>query len=192
MRQWGYPDASETLPYKVLDRKYFLWKSGWLKREPAWQYLCRHTRLARARKVHYFDDLSAYSVTHTIFYLTDFGHCALGVTDNEQSRIRDLVECLLVHYWRTGHWDLVGELLISLECLGNVNSIIYAGGTNAFQSAWLDNGAIPPVAGKREPGPSTASPTGPPDDPQSLFRLYYHTTLVGALYCSVALGRLRS
>src|SRR5882724_10461218 len=44
-RRWGYPMASETVPYRILDRHFFFWKSGHSRREPNWYELYRHTAL---------------------------------------------------------------------------------------------------------------------------------------------------
>jgi hypothetical protein len=183
----GYPFASETLPYRVLDQSYFLWKSGWLKREPAWRRLCRQTTLARARSILYLDDVAAYSVTHTIFYLTDFGHRSLDIADQEPRRTRDLLDCLLIHYWRTGHWDLVGELLTCLACLRYSNSVIYAEASFAFERAWHE---VIKSSGNQLATHLTSS-TGSQEDPLNSFFRTYHTTLVLALSCTLALRRFQ-
>ena len=57
------------------------------------------------------DDEAAYAITHTLFYLTDFGGRGAALSHRQRERAVDLVEVLLLHYWRTGRWDLVGELL---------------------------------------------------------------------------------
>jgi len=189
MHRRGFPAASEALPYRVLDREYILWMSGWLEREPPWRSLYRRTCMGRARTAFYLDYVSAYSVTHTIFYMTDFGHRPPSFAEKELARIQDLVEYLLIHYWRLGNWDLVGELLINLECLGvAADSSIYAECSTAFQSVWLDDGALPPDAAN----PGVAKHSHSPLEAAALFKRHYHTTLVGALYCTMALSRARS
>jgi hypothetical protein len=188
MHRRGYPAASEALPYRVLDRQYILWRSGWSTREPAWASLYRRTCLGRARGPLYLDYVSAYSVTHTILYLTDFGHRPPAITQSELGRIRDVVEYLLIHYWRLGNWDLVGELLINLECLGITNSSLYAECAAAFQAAWLEDGAVSPDAA----GSYASKWIDTPQQAAARFKRYYHTTLVGALYCAVTLGRQQS
>jgi hypothetical protein len=194
-RRWGYPAVSETVPYRVLDRQYFLRKFGVLKREPGWRSLYDKTTLARTRCIAYLDRADAYSITHTLFYLTDFGNRPLLLPDSEQTRIKEIVEALLVHYWRTSYWDLVGELLINLKCLKLGMSICYTGASDAFQRVWLKDGSVPPH--RIESEPDNVDPTnngrGPdedkgPDERSKIFRRYYHTTLVGALYCAVTLS----
>ena len=151
VHRWGYPAITETVPYRVLNNQYFLWKSGLTRHEPSWQTLYKRTILARAHCIAYLDRDDAYSITHTLFYLTDFGNRPLPLPDSDRIRIKEIVEALLIHYWRTSDWDLVGELLINLECLNMGKSVCYTGSANAFQRAWLKNGAVPPHPIEREP-----------------------------------------
>lgn len=196
VRRWGYPAVTETVPYRVLNNQYFLWKSGLTRREPSWQTLYKRTILARAHCIVYLDRDDAYSITHTLFYLTDFGNRPLPLPDSEQTRINEIIEALLVHYWRTSYWDLVGELLINLECLNMGKSVCYTGSANAFQQAWLKNGAVPPhpVESKPDHVDPTNNEKGADEDKSAdertkFFWRHYHTTLVGVLYCALTLSR---
>jgi hypothetical protein len=186
LRRWRYPAVTETVPYRVLDRQYFLWKFGSLKREPNWRKLYQTTTLARTRCIAHLNREDAYSVTHTLFYLTDFGNRPLPLDDYEKTRIKEIVEALLIHYWRTSYWDLVGELLINLECLKMTNSVCYRGASNAFQRAWLEDGAVPPhpIESEADSDDPKSNDKGPAAAVASFWR-HYHTTLVGALYCAL-------
>jgi len=196
VRRWGYPAITETVPYRVFNNQYFLWKSGLTRREPSWQTLYKRTILARAHCIAYLDRDDAYSITHTLFYLTDFGNRPLPLPDSEQTRIKEIVEALLVHYWRTSYWDLVGELLINLECLNMGKSVCYTGSANAFQQAWLKNGAVPPHPIESKPdhvdprnNDKGADEDKSADERTKFFWRHYHTTLVGVLYCALTLSR---
>jgi hypothetical protein len=196
VRRWGYPAVTETVPYRVLNNQYFLWKSGLTRREPSWQTLYKRTILARAHCIAYLDRDDAYSITHTLFYLTDFGNRPLPLPDSEQTRINEIIEALLVHYWRTSYWDLVGELLINLECLNMGKSVCYTGSAKAFQQAWLKNGAVPPhpIESKPDHFDPTNNEKGADEDKSAdertkFFWRHYHTTLVGVLYCALTLSR---
>jgi hypothetical protein len=196
VHRWGYPSVTETVPYRVLNNQYFLWKSGLTRREPSWQTLYKRTILARAHCIGYLDRDDAYSITHTLFYLTDFGNHPLPLPDSEQTRIKEIVEALLVHYWRTSYWDLVGELLINLECLNMGKSVCYTGSANAFQRAWLKNGAVPPHPVESKPdhvdprnNDKGADEDKSADERTKFFWRHYHTTLVGVLYCALTLSR---
>jgi hypothetical protein len=199
VHRWGYPAVTEMVPYRVLDCQYFRWKSGSTKREPSWEPLYKRTTLARAHCIAYLNRDDAYSITHALFYLTDFGNRRLLLPDSERIRIKQIIEALLVHYWRTSDWDLVGELLINLECLNMGKSVCYTGSSNAFQRAWLKNGAVPPHPIEREPNhvdPTKHNDKGADEDkaagePTKFFWRHYHTTLVGVLYCALTLSRQR-
>ncbi len=182
--RWGYPAAAEVIPYRLLDRHYFLWASGALRREPRWVALYRDTTLAHDVRLAYLDREGAYSVTHTLFYLTDFGERPLPLPPAEAARVTGIVECLLLHYWRVAEWDLVGELLISLHCLDVPASPLACGAARAFAGAQLPNGAVP-----AETPDAATEPGERGEDDACHFRSCYHTTLVNVLYCATALHR---
>jgi len=181
LRRCGYPRAMEMemVPYRLLDQQYFLWKSGYSTREPNWYRLYRDTILGRRCSAVYIDHGAAYSITHTLFYLTDFGNHPLPLTVTDIEHATNVVECLLVHYWRLAHWDLVGELLSNLHCLGKRNSPFYSGAAMAFQRARRSDGAIPADQACEKELLSAQSP----ERGDLMFRACYHTTLVGVIYC---------
>ena len=104
--------AAELVPYRVIEREHALWKSGWMRHEQSWRHLARATPLLRCDSLALLDDDAAYSAIHALFYVTDFGNREAALSPAELDRAVDTVECLLIHYVRTGHWDLVGELSI--------------------------------------------------------------------------------
>jgi hypothetical protein len=179
-------ELPEVVPYRALDRAYTLWKSGFLLREPRWLSLYRGTTLDRCRGPLHLDDEAAYSITHTLFYLTDFGNRTATLPEVEIRRAADVVECLLLHYWRMGHWDLVGELLIGLNCLGVCRPQIYLAAAEAFLGAWWNSGAVPAKAAFKE----EQYTLGRPGKLGRTFQACYHTTLVGVLYCTTAINRI--
>jgi hypothetical protein len=185
LERWGYPAASEVVPYRLLDRHYFLWKSGCLRREPRWAELYRATLLGHDVRLAYIDREGAYSVTHTLFYLADFGKRPIPLPPEEVARVTMIVECLLIHYWRVAHWDLVGELLISLNCLDARDTPISRGAARAFARAQLPDGAVP----AQRPDVASAHPAEEDEGDMRHFRACYHTTLVNMLYCATTLNR---
>lgn len=185
LERWGYPAASEVVPYRLLDRHYFLWKSGYLRREPPWAELYRNTTLSQDVRLAYIDREGAYSITHTLFYLADFGNRPMPLPPDEAARAVAVVECLLLHYWRVTQWDLVGELLIGLNCLAARDSAVSRGAARAFAHAQFPNGAVPAEMLDAAPAPSTAAG----EEEARHFRACYHTTLVNVLYCATALSR---
>jgi hypothetical protein len=179
LRRWGYPGVTEQLPYRTLDLQYFLWKSGLIRTQPAWQALYKQTTLGKATSSIYLSEDDAYSITHTIFYVTDLGNQDFAAIAKDRVRVISILESLLFHFNRTSNWDLTGELLISLDCLRARDSWSYVIASKAFQHAWRSDGSVPPNSPSRSPKAV---------DPTRLFRRYYRTTLVGAIYCSASLG----
>ena len=182
-RRWGYPMASETVPYRILDRHFFFWKSGYSRREPKWYELYRHTALGNRCSPAYMDVESAYSVTHTIFYLTDFGNRPAPLPVKDIDYITHLLDPLLVHYWRVGNWDLIGELLVAMNCVSHSGSIVSEAAAHAFVQVWRPDGM---VAANVVSAAALLSTGGLGLD-ELHFRSCYHTTLVALLYAFTAL-----
>ncbi|WP_347553105.1 hypothetical protein ABFG93_21240 (plasmid) [Pseudalkalibacillus hwajinpoensis] len=183
IQRWGYFESIELVPYRSLDLQYMCWKSGYFNHEPDWYKLYRSTVLGRFRSPLSLDNDAAYSVTHTLFYLTDFGNRNTPIAASEIDHVTKLIEYLLIHYWRVGHWDLMGELLINLNCLGRNDSFIYAKASQAFQEAWRNDGGIPGMRLERD--------LDREDDEEETFQNCYHTTLVGVLYCATSMNSMR-
>jgi hypothetical protein len=175
--------ATELVPHRVLDREYFLWKSGLLRCEPDWPKFYAATALAMAPDALNVDKEAAYAITHTLFYLSDLGRRPLPFEEAESERVTRILECLMVHFWRLRHWDLLGELLANRVSMLARESRIATGASAAFLNAWRPDGCIPGEGLKIE---------GLDKAPQSergaiIFRGCYHTTLVGVIYCVSAL-----
>ena len=186
--------AAELVPYRVMEREHALWKSGWARQEPRWRRLARATPLLRCDSLALLDDDAAYSATHTLFYLTDFGNREADLSPAELDRAVDTVECLLLHYVRTGHWDLVGELLVNLNSLRRCGSPIYEAAVRAYHAAWRPDGTVPGTRREAGPSPERAAAgarrqrDGRGAKVSRLFRRRYHPTLVAVLYCATALN----
>jgi hypothetical protein len=173
----GLPMAQEVVPFRRLDVAYFLKRSGFAP-AMALESHFRDTFLALVRNEVFVDDDSAYSVTHSLLYLSNFGTEALGVIgESELGPVRRLVESLAVTYWRRGHWDLVGELLISLSICGLSSRSLFAWVFNAFASQQNSDGFF---IGRQDSMPLLLSALEHHDG-EKIFSLCYHTTLVAAI-----------
>lgn len=62
MQWWGYPAESEAVPYRVLDREFFLWKGGYRAAEPNWYSRYWATTPGMRCSPVFLDLESAYSV----------------------------------------------------------------------------------------------------------------------------------
>nr|WP_161515203.1 hypothetical protein [Priestia megaterium] len=179
LKRNGYLYACEEYPYRILERNLLLWRSKYLTQEPEWYSVYQSSILAEEVNPIYLDDMHVYCITHTLFYLTDFGNRPLRLPNKEIRRIVHLLESLLLHYVRIGNWDLVGELLINLTSLNQNNSIIYSECSTIFQSVWKQDGSVPR---NKEIVQLSHTYTN-----EELFNGHYHSTIVGIMYCITAL-----
>ncbi len=179
LRRNGYLRGTEEVPYRILEREHILWRAG-CRREPRWKTLYSATTLAGCRRVLGLDEEAAYSVTHTLFYLTDFGNRDATFDHPETLRVERIVESLLVHSWRTGNWDLVGELLVSLNCLRRPLSPLRRVVEATFREAISGEGGWP-----------SGEPKRTDEAASSEFWAHYHATLVAILYCATLTNWVR-
>ena len=181
----GFLFEVEVVPHRVLDRAYFLWNAGLLKCQPNWLELYANTSLAAAPDALHVDQEATYAFTHTLFYLTDWGRRPPPFDETETERVTRILDCLIVHYWRLRHWDLLGELLANRVSMPTRGSHLAIGASAAFLNAWRPDGYIPPEGREIE-----GLDKSPPSQHDSIiFRECYHSTLVGVLYCVCALER---
>lgn len=117
----------------------------------------------------------AYTITHTAFHLSDFGCVDAGLPDDVRERGERVTRSMIASCARQGLWDLTGELISALSCLGGdpVGTPAGQAGIRCLALAQLDNGAIP--------GRSAANRAQSSLSPAEFFRKAYHTTLVAAL-----------
>jgi hypothetical protein len=145
--------------------------------------LYTNTALAVAPDALYVDREAAYAITHTLFYLSDWGRRPPPFDEAEAERVTRILECLIVHYWRLRHWDLLGELLANRVSMPVRSSRLATSASAAFLNAWRPDGCIP-GEGREIKGIDKS----PPSERESLiFHACYHSTLVGVLYCVSAL-----
>ncbi|WP_326701374.1 hypothetical protein OG909_31125 [Streptomyces sp. NBC_01754] len=117
----------------------------------------------------------AYALTHTAFYLGDFGRTGPGLTGHALTRSRDLVCRMLRHCVEHDEWDLAAELVLTQFILG-VEPLRTASGAAAVEClvrAQLPDGALP--------GRSATLRAADSDPAGEFFAKAYHTTLVTAL-----------
>jgi hypothetical protein len=176
----GYPEACEKPPYRAMELQYARWKAGLSQQRPDWKANYHITTLGLCRNPTYLLKWEVYSITHTLFYLTDFSGPAPQMPPNESKRVGDLVEVLLVHYWRKIDWDIVGELLLNLVALNRDDKPLFALCASAFLTAWHNDGTMP--------GPTFIARTDEANE-DYIFKHCYHTTLVGLLLCGAYLYR---
>ena len=176
----GYPDAREKAPYRIMELRYLNWKAQLQKHPGSWDEIYDSTILRRCTNPSCLVDWEVYSITHTIFYLTSFSGPRIDLSPSQRQWAAELVETLLVNYWKKSNWDLVGELLVNLIGLGHRGTPLFDVSAIAFLNAWRDDGTMP--------GPTFKDLGGPPAD-KRLFAENYHTTLVALFFCEAYLYR---
>jgi hypothetical protein len=117
----------------------------------------------------------AYDVTHTVFHLTDWGEHPDGLPPDIADYLAAWLPVWIDDWLDLKRWDLLGELLVVDACLPRPTLDERA--WEGFAAAQQADGAMPAVRGM---------PEGEPDE---LFDLIYHPTLVAAFASVLATSR---
>ena len=163
-------------PYRIIELSYLLQLAGFNHSLPADEEVFQKTVLGKATEG-YLSEAQLYNVTHTVFYLTDFGLRSPGLFTERhyqfaQSRL-DLGMNLSV---ATQNWDLVGEIILAFRCLGFENEPAVATGWRALRAAQEPSGMI--GQSQSSGTPSVETPCLKDDEG---FVTCYHRTLVAGL-----------
>ncbi len=156
-----------------------LWKAGLMRRAPDWRRALERW-LAEWNRHPETSDHNAYRVTHAAFYISDLGNRAPPVASVDLDRLAGHGRQLLERSVARRRWDLTGELLIALTCLGR-EDVSHGPAAEAFCASWPP---AHPLAAAR--GDSAAHARETAADPDEAFRRRYHTTIVNVLRCAVA------
>lgn len=126
-------------------------------------------------------DGAAYSVTHTIFYVTDFGRSPRALPEQYSEYLGRWVPAWLTHYGRVDNLDLFSEFLMVRRCLGQANPERWC---DLLLGRQASDGAIP--------GPQHGGQLlmiGETDNRQRAFFQDYHTTLVTLMAAAMSIPR---
>jgi hypothetical protein len=171
----GYLTPHGKSPYLRLETRYYADLAGVGHEFESYAELCASGILAKLEAPLAITENDAYEITHTIFYLSDFGGSDAALAHDDRERVHRMV-CLLTDLFaQRNHWDLVGELLLAQGCLGKdpVHTPSGLAGIQRLQEIQLPNGAI--SGSSIEPSAGASATT------VEFFRKAYHTTLVTAL-----------
>jgi len=168
----GFPLASEVVPYRRLDQHYFLSLYNGRRLNPT--RLVRATALNKCRNLLTVDRDTAYSITHTLFYLNHFGRCRMRHDHPAQAKVVLVLRSLLPHFARRGDWDVLGELLINARCTEGFPSATLKRYLALFRAQRDPSGFTPPSEATRQA-------LGAAPDRERVFHACCHTTLVSAL-----------
>ncbi|TVL89878.1 hypothetical protein CD790_25180 [Streptomyces sp. SAJ15] len=172
----GYAAAFERVPYRQLDLLHTLHLCGIEHRLPAMDDVLPFTVLCSHPNVLKLADRDIYAVTHTIFYVTDFGQREPAWPRGYRlGEAVELLEALLVLAEARANADLVGELLCCLLCLGVTDSDAADQAWRFLESVQEDNGRVNGPKGIIHPRLQSE------DDDFRHWAEGYHTTIVAAL-----------
>jgi hypothetical protein len=118
-------------------------------------------------------EFSAYSLTHTVFYLTRFGDRKAGLPAAHRRYAARWAPVWGEYYFRREHWDLMSEMVMVLRCLGAPDDRDWG---RRLLGAQRDSGLVPGPSGDgRHLDPGCT-------DPERVdFLANYHPTLVGLM-----------
>ncbi|GHH43288.1 DUF6895 family protein [Streptomyces candidus] len=117
----------------------------------------------------------AYDITHTVFHLTDWGENPDGLPAPLADYLAVWLPVWLDDWLDLQRWDLLGELLVVDACLPRPTLDERA--WEGFAAAQQPDGAMPAVR------------TMPQGDPDEVFDVVYHPTLVAAFASVLATSR---
>lgn len=187
----GFLSPQGKSPYHRLEIRYYADKAGIRHTMEPYAELIGQSRLftvpsAARENSTPLTTGEAYALTHTSFYLGDFGRTSPGLSVLALARARDLVSRMLTHCVRHERWDLAAELVLTQFILG-VEPLCTPTGAAAVEClvrAQRPDGAIP--------GRSAALRAAASAPPREFFRKAYHTTLVTALMALIVSSARRS
>lgn len=162
--------ADTREPYRALELRYVLDRAGLRHALPSAAELFRRTVLGGVLLPPALDPATAYAVTHTVFYATDYGLARPAYLEEARRRgILDVVRRSLRAMLDVSHWDLVGELVLAHACLARDPAPILVEAWSALAGVQDASGAVGPAL------PLPAPWTG------DAFLGRYHMTLVAAM-----------
>ncbi|MBI2494898.1 MAG: hypothetical protein HYV94_22735 [Candidatus Rokubacteria bacterium] len=180
-RLQGLLDAGGALadtrePYRALELRYYAEAAGLGHDLPAEGELFGRTLLGGELPVAAWNERTAYAVTHTLFYATDYGLARPAYLGEAKRRgVLELLRVLLQAALDAEHWDLTGELILCHQSLEPADHPLLHEAWRALAAAQEPDGMI------RHPERLLAAleelPPGEPRDAY-LFRRCHHMTLV--------------
>ncbi|HEV8541419.1 MAG TPA: hypothetical protein VGR78_03420 [Verrucomicrobiae bacterium] len=180
---------TERLPYRLMEVVFCTEWAGLRHSLPTMNSLYRRSILAGVPCPIYLHDDDIYSVTHVLMYFFAMGtRSGVALPSHDSRRLNEVLSALIVVACQDHHWDLLAELLLCWDCLGNEASIIYERGWKELMKIQQRNGALPGPEWAQRIHAATQSKAAAPDPDFLRFTHYYHTTLVS---CISALVRLR-
>lgn len=168
--------------HRLLELRYIFDLGGLGHKIPSYSSLCKKSGLKRPANLVYLTDMDAYLITHALFHCSNFSfNSPQGISKSEVLNVRVVLDSLLAMYVYRRNWDLVGELLLSRHCLGDMGPTFSGLAWRALLDAQWPDGAVP---GQYFNAQELERLKGAAKR-KYLFETCYHTTLVAALVGAV-------
>lgn len=178
-RRFNYIELLKKIPFRMMDLKYSLERAGIESNLPSYKSLYNQTVAGKRASIPYMSTMDIYSVTHTIFYLTDMGNRPIEqiLTTKEKLYLQKLVLQLLSVSLRQKNLDTAGELIMCCRFLdiskeNESNRLLFQTFWDLLKYSQMAEGSIP-------------SPTYQPNNEEYseseneyIFKHCYHSTLV--------------
>jgi hypothetical protein len=171
--------AAERIPFRDLDAMWLLHGYAPEAFDISFEAVAYGSILSAEASPFYLTRTDGYAITHTVFYLTDFGRQPLPAAIH-RPRLRQLLEETIAWNLLAGDLDLLGELLLCAWQLDRAFGPYARLGLDYFFTSWRELGQL--VAPSFEPT-HFATLAGPEREAYQFLHTY-HTYYVGALLCT--------
>ena len=125
---------------------------------------------------------TAYAVTHSAFYMTQFGQNPYGLSDEHRDYLAMWVPAWQRYFARRKNMDLLGEMTMVLRCCFNEID----DGVNVAENFSLFQDSDGAIIGPSDAGLEMLDP-GEIDPYRTKFLQNYHTTLVSLMACVMSM-----
>lgn len=180
----GYLSSPGKSPYLRLETRYYADMAGVDHEIESYPELYGSSLLARRMTAVPVTEDEACNITHTIFYLSDYGSRDPGVDGSELAWAQRIVIELTGHYVQRDEWDHAGKFLLAQFCLGVNPAGTPSGAACIRMLAQIQepSGAIPGRSIRLVPDPAATV--------VQRFRKAYQPTLMAALMSlMISVGR---
>lgn len=176
----GYVPAAERVPSRDLDFLHSLQRLGLLSDRDPFARAYDGCILAKHPSLYPLTIDDVYAITHAIFFVTDFGRVPGCFSSADVAYLRSAIPRLLQYYVRKNNWDLVAELLITLDATGLAGIPEYSEALGLLLATQEADGSFPgPVGDQRQRLWAQGKERDDDADPEwRRFHDNYHTTLV--------------
>ncbi|MDO3662402.1 hypothetical protein [Bacillus sp. C28GYM-DRY-1] len=170
---FNFDNSLAKIPFRKMDLSYSLNRAGVPSTIPDLYSLYSFTAAGQDIPNTYMTDTDAYSITHTIFYITDMGHKCPEIREAELETLKAKVLKFLSIYICLENLDIISELIMCCVFL-NIDITqenimpLYKAAWKKIYSGQMTDGSIPGIT----------YDVNKANGKEYVFTHCYHTTLV--------------